>query len=235
MSRSLHIVATRKLTSDKVAELQTTGWKFTDHDFISKVIDVPTDLHAKSINKHVVITSITGVKAFLKITTQLQLDYSSYSVYCISRGTNEYALASGLNIEATAPTASALADEILKDEKIKEVTHVCSNLRRDELSEKLNKAGVALQDVIAYRTGFTPVAISHPYDAIVFFSPSAVDSFLSLNLLQQVSCFCIGQTTADYAKQKGYKHTYIPYAPSEEILLQTIVSHYSKMPAHVKE
>lgn len=230
-----HIFSTRKLTSDKLDELQANGWKFTMHDFISKVIHVPADITAQSINKHIVLTSISGVKAFLQIAKQLPLNVADYVVYCISRGTNEYAVASGLNIKSTAPNASALADEILKDAEVKAVTHVSSNLRRDELSDKLNNAGVAVQDVIAYRTEFTPVVLEASYDAIIFFSPSAVDSFLTLNPLKTVPCFCIGKTTADHARQKGYQQTYFADAPSENILLQTIINYYSKTPAHVKE
>jgi len=226
MSRSLHIVATRKLTSAKVDELKAKGWKFTDHDFISKLIHVPADLQEQSIHRHVVLTSITGVKAFLEIARQLHLDTDNYQVYCISRGTKEYASALGLNIKSSAPNASSLADEILKDVEVKEVTHVCSNLRRSELSDKLIYSGVAVYDVIAYRTEFTPVNIDNFYDAIIFFSPSAVDSFLSLNSLRQVPCFCLGKTTADYARQEGYQHTYIPEAPSEDILLKTVINYF---------
>lgn len=226
MSSAPHIVSTRRLTSVKVDELKARGWMFTDHDFISKLIHIPADLQAQAIRKHVVLTSITGVKAFLEITRQLQLDTDHYQVYCISRGTREYASASGLDIKSSAPNATALADEILKDVEVKEVTHVSSNLRRDELSDKLNKAGVTVHEVIAYRTEFTPIFIDHSYDAIIFFSPSAVDSFHSLNPLRHVTCFCLGKTTADYAKKEGYQHTYIPNAPSEDILLKTIMNYF---------
>lgn len=235
MSAAPYIVATRKLTSGKLMDLQAKGWTFTHHDFISKVIHVPDDLTAQSIQKHVVLTSITGVKSFLQIATQLHLNVADYVIYCISRGTKEYAAASGLTIKATALNASLLADEILKDTAVKAVTHVCSNLRREELSGKLMKSGVYVNDVTAYRTEFTPIAIEASYDALVFFSPSAVDSFLTINPLQQVPCFCIGKTTADYARQKGYQATLTAEAPSEDFLLQTIINYYSKSPAHVKE
>jgi uroporphyrinogen-III synthase len=235
MSAMPHIVSTRTLTSDKLNELQGKGWKFTGHNFVSKVIHVPADLKAQSIHKHVVLTSITGVKSFLKIAEQLNLNVADYIIYCIARGTKEYAAASGLNIKSTALHASALAVEILKDVDVKAVTHVSSNLRRDELSDKLTKAGVVVHDVTAYRTEFTPIALDESYDALVFFSPSAVDSFLTMNPLQRVPCFCIGKTTGDYAKQKGYQQVYVADAPSEDILLQTIINYYSKTPAHVKE
>jgi uroporphyrinogen-III synthase len=182
-----------------------------------------------------VLTSITGVKSFLKIAAQLHLNIADYVIYCISRGTKEYAAASGLNIKATALNASSLADEVLKDNDVKAVTHVSSNLRREELSDKLTLAGVKVHDITAYRTEFTPIVIEASYDALVFFSPSAVDSFLTMNPLQQVPCFCIGKTTADYARQKGYQETYMAEAPSEDFLLQSIINYYSKSPAHVKE
>ena len=206
MSHAPHIVSTRKLTSAKVDDLSVAGWKFTDHDFISKAISVPAELDARSIHNFIVLTSITGVKAFLQIVKHLNLNREDYIVYCISRGTKEYAAASKVNIKSTASTASALADEILHDVEVKAVTYIGSNLRREELSEKLKNAGVLVHDVIAYRTAFTPMAITESYEGIVFFSPSAVDSFLSSNPLKQVPCFCIGQTTADYAKQCGYKN-----------------------------
>lgn len=229
MSAAPHIVSTRTLTSGKWMELQAKGWKFTQHDFISKLIHVPENLTVQQIKRHVVLTSITGVKSFLKIAGQLQLNVADYVIYCISRGTKEYAAASGLNIKASAMSASALADEILKDNEVKAVTHVSSNLRRDELADKLTHAGVLVHDVTAYHTEFTPIVIDASYDAVVFFSPSAVDSFLTMNPLQPVPCFCIGKTTSDYARQKGYPATIIAEAPSEDFLMQSIINYYSQI------
>ena len=228
MNKSLHIVSTRKLTSEIVNGLQVKGWRFSDHDFISKVIGIPSILKEEDISKCIVLTSMTGVNSFLQIVKQLNLIVSDYSVYCISGATRKYANAFGLTIRATAPTASALADEIIKDAGVKAVTHVCSNIRRDELTARLSNAGVVVNDVIAYRTEFTPILVDQVYDAVVFFSPSAVDSFLTVNSHRQVPAFCIGETTARHAKQKGYFQTYIPVDPSEEILLQTIIDHYLK-------
>ncbi len=235
MSRLPHIVSTRKLTSELVDGLRIKGWTFSDHDFISKVIDIPSNLNERDVSKCVVLTSITGVNAFVQLAGQLNVPVSDYYVYCISGATRKYANALGLTIKATAPNASALAKEIAKDADVKKITHICSNIRRDELTSLLSNSNIFINDVIAYRTEFTPVAVDQPYDAVVFFSPSAVDSFLMVNELRQVPAFCIGDTTASHAKQKGYLQTYIPEAPSEEILLQTIIEHYSKTPAHVKE
>jgi len=232
MIKKPHIVSTRKLTSNKVAELEKQGWKFTQHDFIRKIIEVPADCKKESIQQNIVLTSKSGVEAFLKVSNELNLDLKAYTIYCISHATQESAINAGLSVQASAPNASSLADEILKDKTIRAVTHVCGNRRLNELSEKLNQAGLNVQDLIAYRTEFTPVAIDQPYDGIMFFSPSAVDSFLSVNTLQTVPCFCIGQTTGNHAKQKGYPLVYSPDAPTEEAILNVLTNYFHKTPAH---
>ena len=227
-----HIISTRKLNSNQVIELIEKGWTFTQHDFICKVIDIPPRLNRESIQKNIVLTSKSGVGAFLAIAKKLQLDITAFAVHCISQATRETAQAGGLHVQLSAPNASALADEIIKDKSIQSVTHLCSNLRREELSNKLKAANVHVYDLVAYRTEFTPVAIDMSYDAILFFSPSAVDSFLSSNALKSVPCFCIGQTTAQHAKQKGYSLVHAPDAPSEEALLNLLTDYFYKTPAH---
>jgi uroporphyrinogen-III synthase len=229
-----HIVSTRILNSATVEKLKAEGWKFTMHNFISKQIVLPENIK-ESIHEHVVLTSKTGVEAFLKLTQQSQPDKIKYNLFCVAHATKELALRSGLRIKASAPNASALAEEILKDASVKSVTHICSNLRRNELSEKLTKAGVQVHEVVAYKTEFTPVVVEQPYEAILFFSPSAVDSFLSRNTLQPVPCFCIGNTTEAHAKQKGYPQTHIPDAPEEEAVLNVMIRYFSKNPAHAKK
>lgn len=235
MSDSHHILSTRKLRSGKLFELHAQGCKITSHDFIRKVINVPSDLNPQAIQSYVVLTSSTGVKSFLEITRQLHLDKNTYTLYCLSSATQDLAADCGLNIKSSAPNASLLADEILKDAEVTAVTHVSSNLTRTELSEKLGKAGVAVQQIIGYHTEFSPKVIRNNYDAIIFFSPSAVDSFLSINPLATLPCFCIGKTTADHAKQKGYQQIHIAKAPTEVSLLETVLNYYSQSPVHVKE
>ncbi|MFZ5971489.1 MAG: uroporphyrinogen-III synthase [Bacteroidota bacterium] len=232
MTGSRTIVSTRKLASPTVEILQSNGCTLVQHDFISKVIHLPDHLTAASLQKNVVITSITGAKAFAGLLDKLQLDKSAFSVFCISRGTKEYATAVGFTIVGSAPHASALADVVLENKEVQSVTHICSNLKRGELSEKLSNSGVGVHDLVAYRTDWTPVKITPAYDGLIFFSPSAVDSFLSQNALHQVPCFCIGATTSDHAQKKGYKETIAAAAPSEEFLLKKLIAYYSKDTTH---
>ncbi|HMQ01264.1 MAG TPA: uroporphyrinogen-III synthase [Cyclobacteriaceae bacterium] len=230
-----HIVFTREPGVAATSMFSELGWQVTAHDFISKQISIPEHIVPDLIHKHIVITSQTGVEAFLVLLNQFQLDREAYNVFCIEQATQQAALKGGLKVQATAPNAAALADEILKHTDIHAVTHICSNRRRDELSVKLKSAGIKVQDFVAYRTEPTPVLFNEPYDAIVFFSPSAIDSFLSQNTLVDIPCFCIGKTTETHARQKGYTMTFTPDVPSEEALLKTLFDYFSNSSIHVKE
>jgi uroporphyrinogen-III synthase len=235
MTKRPQIISTRKLSPALLEKLECMDMNCTFHDFVHKQITMPALLEKDNIQQYIVLTSKNGVMAFLQIVNEWKLNLSDYKVFSISEATKKLALAAGMQLTASTANAVALADEILKHKDIKVLTHICSNRRRDELSEKLKKAGVTVHDLIAYCTEFTPLKITHNYDAILFFSPSAVDSFLSVNSMHQANCFCIGQTTANHAKQKGYQHTYIAATPSEDALVQELINHYAKTTAHAKE
>lgn len=235
MSVRIHIVSTRTLSDMSVHKLSAQGWQLTAHDFIRKQMVIPENLSVQSLAENIVITSQAGVKAFLKILHQYHFSKDVFHLFCTDQATLKSVTEAGLHIKASAPHAAALADKILSDKNIKSVTHICSNRRRDELSERLKSSGVNVRDVVAYHTEFTPVRIESGYDAILFLSPSAVDSFLSVNSIHPAICFCIGQTTAHHAKQKGYQHTYIAATPSEDALVQELINHYAKTSAHAKE
>lgn len=235
MSANLHIVSTRTLASKNARKLIDFGWRLSVHDFITKRVVIPENLSDESIFKNVVLTSQTGVEAFLQIIRQLRLDKLAYSVYCIDQVTLKSAKDAGLLVKASAPHAAALAAEIITAKEVREVTHICSNRRRDELPEKLKSSGVTVFDVVAYQTDLTPVKIESSYDAVVFFSPSTIDSFLLLNPFVDVPCFCIGKTTESHARKANYTETFVPETSREETLIDLLIHHFSNTSVHVKE
>jgi hydroxymethylbilane synthase len=103
--------------------------------------------------------------------------------------------------QASVINASQLADIIIKD-GIKEVVFFCGDKRRDELPEKLRHQGIQVEEVIVYNTTETPRIITKNYDGVLFYSPSAVRSFFSLNNLPATTtCYAIGETTAAEIKK----------------------------------
>ncbi|GAO41786.1 uroporphyrinogen-III synthase [Flavihumibacter petaseus] len=100
-------------------------------------------------------------------------------------------------LAGTAPDAEALADLIIEEDEGDEVYFFCGDKRRPELPEKLEEAGIMLTEIVVYETILLPHAIKNHYAGVLFFSPSAAESFFSLNQLEEHTiAFAIGKTTA---------------------------------------
>ncbi len=67
---------------------------------------------------------------------------------------------------------------------------------------RLKNKGIKLTEIIVYQTTLTPVAIEKKYDGILFFSPSAVESFFSRNTIPPTTTlFSIGTSTVEALKK----------------------------------
>lgn len=103
--------------------------------------------------------------------------------------------------QSSVRNASQLADVIIK-EGIKEIVFFCGDRRRDELPDKLRAHGIKVKEVVVYRTVETPHKIDESYNGVVFFSPSAVNSFFTSNTPSDKTIFyTMGDTTAAEIKK----------------------------------
>jgi uroporphyrinogen-III synthase len=127
----------------------------------------------------------------------------NWNVYCISGKTKRAVQAAGFLpdvISGEGANAAELAQVIL-DSHVKQLIFFCGNRRRDELPAMLRKNGVVVSEVVVYETVEQPAAVQETYDAVLFFSPSSVQSFFSANELPaRTVCFAIGPTTASSLK-----------------------------------
>lgn len=198
----------------------------TQVDFITKTIRVPDGIDRLSLHPAIVLTSKTAVQAWMQIINFLKLDAKQYSVFCLEAATQTLCIQYGLTIAGSAADASLLADVILKNKSVPAVTFVCSNLRRDELPDKLKESGIRIQEIKAYQTEHSPVKIEQSYHGVLFFSPSTVDSFLSLNSNNSSACFCLGKTTDHHARASGYAEVHVAEAHTPEALVKKVMQHY---------
>ena len=232
MMAQYQIVSTRLLSDELVHQLQAIGISVTQHDFISTRIQLPKNILRSTIQNVVILTSKTAVKAWMQIIASWQLRSDQYRIYCLSEGTQNLVLSNGLVIAGTATNSASLADEILSDKNIRNVTLVCGNRRRDELPDKLKSGGVAVHEIVAYTTELTPIAISVSMDGILFYSPSGVESFLAKNSVGSAVAFCLGQTTAEYALKMGFNTTRIAEAHTPSALVKAVLDYYSNKTIH---
>ena len=93
-----------------------------------------------------------------------------------------------------------------------------------------------VHEIIVYETVETPVTAIENIDGILFFSPSAVNSFFSVNQLNaNTVCFAIGNTTAEaIAGFTGNKIITSEYTSQEMMLASLIKTYKTQKPYRLK-
>ena len=176
---------------------------------------------------HVVFTSSNAVKS---VAAMLGKGIATWQVFSVE-GTTSKAVADKFgeaSLKGTAYAGQELADEILKHEDVREVVFFCGDLRRDELPQRLREKGIGVREVVVYKTVATPMKVSRNYDAILFFSPSAVHSFFKKNALQEETvCFAIGNTTANAIKELVNNKVVTAYPPQKEQVVKMLLEYYT--------
>jgi uroporphyrinogen-III synthase len=186
-------------------------------------------IHRLATEKNtVVFTSANAVRWATGMLTQKP----DWIIYCIRYETRiavekwfgkEYIL-------KTADNAKDLSELILVD-KIKEAVFFCGDQRLDILPDILKKNGVKLTELIVYETRRTPIRIENQPDAILFFSPTAVKSFFSMNALSSATTlFAMGKTTAVTLKQFTSLPVIISPEADKSFVLNMAIEHASSHP-----
>lgn len=200
------VLSTKKLESSLVEQAKENGIEIIGQDFIAvkpilnqetfdKILDI---INNKKLN--VALTSANAVDA-LNSYMHFSDTYLvvSWNIFCLSGKTKQAILNALLlkkNIVADANDAAELANKIIA-KGVKEIGFFCGDKRRDDLPMALKKAGIKVHEIILYETTENPIAVANDFDAVLFYSPSGVQSFFSVNELNKRSvCFAIGRTTA---------------------------------------
>lgn len=177
-----------------------------------------------------VFTSVNGLEAVIKNLSGDNLQ-PTWSIYCIGSATQSFIrdnLVSG-KIMATGRNAAELSETIIKD-KVKEVVFFCGDQRRDELPQHLKKNNISVEEIVVYKTNEIPVKADKSYNGILFFSPSAVKSFFSVNSIPtDTVLFSIGNTTADAIKENCKNSIVVSDFPSKEKLVGEAIAYFNKI------
>ena len=211
--------ASHNIVIDEVCFIDTQ--EIIDNDLAKKV----EELSNKQVN--VVFTSMNAVEAIRKFIPERSL----WKVFCIGNTTKKLVkdIFGKNNLSGTGNNATELAENIMRDKSIKKVYFFCGDQRRDELPGVLQKNNVEVEEIIVYKTIETSKSISKRYDGILFFSPSAVHSFLLKNLIpNQAQVFAIGTTTADALQPFTQQPVIIADFPGKENLLEQAINYFSK-------
>ncbi len=175
----------------------------------------------------VVFTSMNAVEA---VANEMLGEQPDWSIYCIGATTRQLVKKYfGENtVAGTANSAAELAELIADESDADEIIFFCGNQRRDELPDILRSSDISVNEIVVYQTIAVPHKIEKEYDGILFFSPSAVESFFRTNKLPESTLlFAIGKTTANEIKKYSNNKIIISDEPGKENLVKKMIEYFS--------
>lgn len=221
MKQPIRILSTKKLLVNQKQFLLDATISLVEADFIS--------IHQKKvaveiINENLIFTSQNSVVSLIEnlgSSDTLTL-LKQKKVFCVGMKTKSLLEENGFNVIAYTGYAIDLAEIITLIYGREKFTFFSGNLRRDTLPEALTNAEVVFNEIQVYETILIPQKVSDPFDGILFFSPSGVESYLKNNKIRSQTCFCIGTTTAE-ALENITNNVVIANQPTvENVIIQCI-------------
>jgi uroporphyrinogen-III synthase len=190
---------------------------------LQKVVEPLIHQHA-----FIIITSVNAVEALAACLQDVTPDWVFFSVgEATSAKVRKYFGPSA--VAASGDNANELATKIFNWGVQEEMIFFCGDQRRDELPDQLRAKGVLLKEVVVYETMHTPQKLTKKYEGILFFSPSAVQSFFSINTLSpETVLFTIGSTTADELQAYTKNKIVIADKPGKEEVVNKAIEYFKQ-------
>ena len=245
MIKKINILSTKKLLPNQKQLLLDANFEVIDEDFIqTKTINfefssfggVSEGRGGIKINQNLIFTSQNSVQSILNHPKVA--DLKSKNVFSVGMKTKDLLTQNGFNVVAYTGYASDLAEIISLIYNKESFTFFSGNLRRDILPDTLKENQITFNEIKVYETDLTPKkatpSIGKPlkgkenrFDGILFFSPSAVESYLKLNTIKNEICFCIGETTAEVLQDKKTQNILIANKPTVENVINELIEYYN--------
>ena len=220
MNDPISILSTKILLRYQKQALLDVGFSVTEANFIKTE---NSDFDLKGINENLIFTSQNAAQSVLLHPKCGEL--KSKNVFCVGMKTKALLEENGFTVEVYVDYASDLAEIITLIYAKQSYTFFSGNLRKETLPKALKAAKVNFNEIQVYETTLTPQKIKTPVDAILFFSPSGVESYLSANKIKNEICFCIGETTAS-SLDKTTRNIIVADPPSVENVIEDVIQEY---------
>ena len=215
------ILSTRILEATLLQEAEENGVKIDCIPFIDIQYKSITDIHQQlsqlSPRDIFIFTSQHAVNAAFEIVKDL-----NNATYCISGATRQALEQSLLTIEASADYAADLVKLMEMDENRNYILF-CGNKRMPTIPRFLQQQGLHLLEVICYDNFASPHKVLPFYEGVMFYSPSGVESYFTLNqAAQHQKYYCIGTTTANAVGKYSKGNIIVAEKPGIPEMIQKI-------------
>jgi len=207
------VLSTKKLTESRRSLLLQAGVGLVEYNAIAVE---GVDFIAGEKIENAIITSQNTVKALVDKSIKIK------NCFCVGEKTKALLEENGYQVKVMTDYGKDLAEIIVKEYADKSFTFFCGNLRRDELPELLTKNKVDFTEIEVYKTVLNSKKFERTFDGVLFFSPSAVESFTNENSLKNTIAFCIGTTTAAEAEKHTNKIIIATKPTIENVIVQVV-------------
>ncbi|MCZ8329723.1 MAG: uroporphyrinogen-III synthase [Flavobacterium sp.] len=221
MENEIRIVSTKLLSEDQKLPLLSANVSVIDNDFIT--INYNTFSFEK-LNDYLIFTSQNAVESVLLHKDNDRI--KTKKAFCVGEKTKKLLVQNGIEVVLFSEYAAELASVICNQYSKNSFTFFSGNIRRNILPDALQLAQIKMDEIEVYQTVLTSHKIDMRHNAVLFFSPSAVESYLKENEIDNKICFCIGYTTAETLKEKT-ENIIIASQPKIEYVIAEVIKYYN--------
>ena len=179
------ILSTKKLSKALKKKFSDAKIELVEKNFIqTKSVSFETP----QLNDYFVFTSKQAVKSVLKSDVK---NVHTISCLCVGSKTKIFLEKKGFIVIESANYAEDLIQIIDSKYKDNSFTFFCGNIRKNTIPNYFQQNKIAYNEIVVYETKPKPHQIKEPFDGVMFFSPSGVNSFLEKNTLENKTCFVL--------------------------------------------
>lgn len=191
------VLSTKILKENQRSLLLNAHLALVEFDAIKiefKSFEAPTAL------ENAIFTSQNGVESFFNKNNDL---IRIQNCFCVGEKTKALLEEKGQKVIKMTEYASELSEYLVNNHKNDSFYFFCGNIRSEEIPSTLRKNHILFEEIVVYNTTLNPKKFERDFDAILFFSPSGVRSYIEANksIPQKTFAVCIGTTTASEARK----------------------------------
>ncbi len=217
-----NILSTKILKNKHRKEFSDRKFSIQEKNFI-KIS--PLNFSFNKTNSPIIFSSKNAVKVVLS-KQKIKNILIKNDFFCVGDETKKLLVENNLNVISSFSNGYELAEYLIKKKINKDYSFFCGNRRINSIENKLKTNNYSVNTIEVYKTDLTPKKISKKFDAILFYSPSGVKSFLSINSITSERCFCIGSTTASEV-MPFTKKIHVPENPTIKDLIWSLNNFYN--------
>ncbi len=232
MSSPRHLLITRQVPAHWLHTLPDAGCQLHAIPFV-ETLPLTDDDVCQQVQQWAaqrVLALFTSPRAVAEVAASLGAGMPPWQVACVGPATAAAVQQQWpeLPVVCVAHDAASLAAAAIPLVPALPVVHFCSQQRLPVLAAAFAANHRPLQTVAVYQTVQQPQCLTRHFDAVLFCSPSAVNSFFSVNAVPSATTLlAMGDTTAAAVQQASGRAAEVLPAQSVQQFIQLAVAHMS--------